>query len=51
MKRTLIAASLALAAGAAFAGPAADEARVHFQAIGTGDTSLLARGQRYEKAS
>ncbi len=44
MKRTLIAASLAFAAGAAFAGPAADEARVHFQAIGSGDTILLARG-------
>lgn len=44
MKRNLIAVSLALAAGTAFAGPAADEAKVHFQAIGSGDTIILARG-------
>jgi len=45
MKRTLLAISLALATtGSALAGPAADEARLHFQAIGSGDTVLLARG-------
>jgi hypothetical protein len=45
MKRTFLAISLAVAAtGSALAGPAADEAKLHFQAIGSGDTVLLARG-------
>lgn len=45
MKRTFLAISLAVAAaGGALAGPAADEAKLHFQAIGSGDTVLLARG-------
>lgn len=45
MKRTLLAISLAFAAtGSALAGTAADEARLHFRAIGSGDTILLARG-------
>ena len=45
MKRTILAAALSFAAtGAAIAGPAADEAKLHFQAIGSGDTAVLARG-------
>ncbi|MBI3523676.1 MAG: nuclear transport factor 2 family protein [Betaproteobacteria bacterium] len=44
MKRTLLSLSLFLAAsGGALAAPS-DEARLHFQAIGAGDTALLARG-------
>lgn len=44
MKRTILSLSLFLAAtGSAIAGPA-DDARLHFQAIGSGDTALLARG-------
>jgi len=45
MKRTILSLSLFLAAaGSAVAGPAADDAKLHFQAIGSGDTALLARG-------
>jgi hypothetical protein len=44
MKRTILTLSLFFcAAGGAVAGPA-DEARLHFQAIGSGDVGLLARG-------
>ena len=45
MKRTILSVSLFLAAaGSAIAGPSTDEAKLHFQAIGSGDTALLARG-------
>lgn len=44
MKRTIVSLSLLLAAaGSAIAG-SADDANLHFQAIGSGDTILLARG-------
>ena len=52
MKRTILAAALAFAAtGAAIAGPAADEAKLHFQAIGSGDTAVLARGLCRQRAT
>ena len=45
MKRTILSLSLFLAAtGSAVAGPASDDAKLHFQAIGSGDIALLARG-------
>ncbi|TAK87682.1 MAG: nuclear transport factor 2 family protein [Betaproteobacteria bacterium] len=45
MKRTILSLSLFFAAtGSAVAGQAADDAKLHFQAIGSGDTALLARG-------
>ena len=45
MKRTILSVSLFLAAaGSAIADPSTDEAKLHFQAIGSGDTALLARG-------
>lgn len=45
MKRIILSVSLFFSvAGSAIAGQAADDAKLHFQAIGSGDTSLLARG-------
>jgi hypothetical protein len=45
MKQATFAAMLALAAtGSAFASPASDAARIHFTAIGSGDTSIIMRG-------
>ena len=42
MKRTIISLSLFLAAtGTALAGPAADQANAHFQAIGAGDVASI----------
>lgn len=44
MKRTLLSLSLfVVATGGAIAGPA-DDAKLHFQAIGSGDIALLSRG-------
>lgn len=45
MKNFFAAAGLALATiGTAFAGPADDAARTHFEAVGSGDTQVLMRG-------
>lgn len=45
MKQLMIASTLVLASiGSAVAGPAADAARTHFAAIGSGDTQILMRG-------
>lgn len=45
MKRLFIASALAFTSiGSAFAGQAADEAALHFRAIGSGDTAVLSRG-------
>ena len=42
MKRTILSLSIFLAAtGAALAGPAADQANVHFRAIGAGDVAAI----------
>ncbi len=42
MKRTLLALSLLTAVGSAFAGPAED-AKAHFEAVGSGDIARLSR--------
>ncbi len=44
MKRALLALAFTLGAGSAIAGPAADQAQLHFKAIGAADTAELAKG-------
>lgn len=45
MKQATFAAMLVIASiGSAFASPVSDAAQIHFNAIGTGDTSIIMRG-------
>ena len=44
MKKILLASTLALAAANAFAGQPSDDAKMHFQAVASGDVALLMRG-------
>lgn len=44
MKRALLALAFTLGAGGAIAGPAADQAQLHFKAIGAADTAELGKG-------
>ncbi|TXF13790.1 nuclear transport factor 2 family protein [Pelomicrobium methylotrophicum] len=44
MKRHALAASFLFLTGSAFAGPALEDANVHFRAIASGDLALLMRG-------
>ena len=44
MKKILFASTLALAAANAFAGQPSDDAKMHFQAVASGDVALLMRG-------
>ena len=44
MKHVLLALAFTLGAGSAIAGPAADQAQLHFKAIGADDTAELAKG-------